>query len=463
MLMNSYQIPIVNIDWVKECEKKHAQLPMEPYSLQMPHVAREVNKPSTDTLFQKLSTPHIPQLNDILNQRFSNMKAEPSTSSSKEEEEDTTQETDSEMDDNDGEDIGLAPGFNNTKYECFRPTPYRPRYNKQLVSYLELLEEQRELNQEDKNALSYRHAIAAMKAYPREIRSSKEAAKIIGIGKKMTELVRLYLQTGTIPEASELLHDEKFLTLRLFNKVFGVGAATAKIWWDMGYRTLQEVLDNAKLTSIVRLGIQLLPDLIQKMSREDVEELVALIDREVAALNVEGFVKPVGGYRRGKIENGDLDIIISSHREDGTVGLLRNLTARLEQKGLIQHILWFSADRPKKDVSGEDNTIRKKKRAMDDLEKCFCAFLQPSKSILRQVDLIVATRTEYPTAVLGWTGSRQYERSLRDYAKKEKQLSVNSNGIFTDTAPKKRINVQSEEEAYELLDLPFMDPVMRNC
>lgn len=46
------------------------------------------------------------------------------------------------------------------------------------------------------------------------------------------------------------------------------------------------------------------------------------------------------------------------------------------------------------------------------------AFLQPSKSILRQVDLIIASLVEYPTAVLGWTGSRQFERALRDYAKR---------------------------------------------
>lgn len=37
----------------------------------------------------------------------------------------------------------------------------------------------------------------------------------------MTELVRTYLSTGTIPEAEKLLTDEKFNTLSLFCKVFG--------------------------------------------------------------------------------------------------------------------------------------------------------------------------------------------------------------------------------------------------
>lgn len=52
------------------------------------------------------------------------------------------------------------------------------------------------------------------------------------------------------------------------------------------------------------------------------------------------------------------------------------------------------------------------------MKKCFCAFLQPSKGILRQVDIIFVPPEELGTAILGWTGSRQFERSLRDYAKK---------------------------------------------
>ena len=40
----------------------------------------------------------------------------------------------------------------------------------------------------------------------------------------------------------------------------GVGPSTANLWYDKGYRSLQEVLDHAKLAKAVKLGIQLLPD-----------------------------------------------------------------------------------------------------------------------------------------------------------------------------------------------------------
>lgn len=44
----------------------------------------------------------------------------------------------------------------------------------------------------------------------------------IGIGEKISALVQLYIDTGTIPDAEKLLSDEKFRTLSLFVKVFGM-------------------------------------------------------------------------------------------------------------------------------------------------------------------------------------------------------------------------------------------------
>ena len=57
----------------------------------------------------------------------------------------------------------LATDFTNTKYECMRNTPLKPRHNQKLVFLLRLLERQRLVSMQDKNALSYRHALAAIK------------------------------------------------------------------------------------------------------------------------------------------------------------------------------------------------------------------------------------------------------------------------------------------------------------
>ncbi|KAL1930346.1 hypothetical protein VTP01DRAFT_10508 [Rhizomucor pusillus] len=432
--LENRKIPVVDINWIKDSIKQQCKLPLDNYVIVKKMKTTQAGKPE-----------HINQPSDLLTKPFAERTPQLMPRFPEDEEDEAAQDTDEDFDNE------LAPDFVNSKYECFRPTPLKPYHNQKLVYLLRLLERQRELDMEDKNALSYRHTIAAIKAYPRRIRSAEEASKIIGVGKKMTELVRTYLSTGTIPEAEKLLTDEKFNTLSLFCKVFGVGVATARIWWDSGYRTLQEVLENAKLTNTVRLCIELLPDLIQPMSRQDIEELVEIIRHELTKVDDQAFVTPVGGYRRGKEENGDLDIVISSRNTKlDTDHLLSQLVDQLSQSGYVKHKLWYSDPDTKRRGPHDFPKGGGKQAGFDRLDKCFMALLQPSKSILRQVDLIIASLVEYPTAVLGWTGSRQFERALRDYAKREKGLTVTSSGIFDDKADKKQLEVHSEKHAFEI-------------
>ncbi|CAO3629478.1 unnamed protein product [Mucor hiemalis] len=395
--IQNHKIPVLDIQWIKECAKSNELLSNKDRVIIEPTFAQPVVSPTSDILNRKFSKLHPEDL------QFDDDLA-------------VIDLDDSESDEEEA-DIDIAPNFVNTKYECLRPTPYVPNYNKKLVSLLLILERKRQLDGEDKRSLSYRHAISAIKAYPREIKSSKEAAKIIGVGKKMSDKIEAFLKTGTIEEAEALRSDEKFRTLSLFNQVFGVGAVTAHIWWNLGYRTLQEVLDKAKLTPIVRLGIELFPDFSQLMERNDVEEVIQIISKTVESIDSNCFITPVGGYRRGKTKNGDLDLLISTKR--GSVqGLLNKLLNLLIDEGYIKHRLWHSSELKDRKQRNINTKLRGSRQKFDDFEKCFCAFVQPSSGIHRQVDLIVVPLSELPLAILGWTGSRQFERSIRDFAKK---------------------------------------------
>ncbi|GAA5801239.1 hypothetical protein HPULCUR_006683 [Helicostylum pulchrum] len=421
------QIPVIDIQWLKECDKANDLLSFNGYILVEPIQLQQSVEPTRSA--------------EILNRKFSslppeNLLFEDSTNSSN--------RYNSENDDSDDEEnIDIDPSFINTKYECLRPTPYAPIFNKRLVSLLLILERKRTLDNEYRRSLSYRHAISAIKAYPREIKSSKEAAKIIGVGKKMAEKIRVFLNTGTIEEAELLRSDEKFRALSLFKKVFGVGVVTANAWWNLGYRTLQEVLDKGNISSALRNGINLLPDFDQLMNREDVEEIIEIVKKELQDINHNGFVIPVGGYRRGKEKNGDVDLLVSS--SNSVAELLDQLTKRLITKGYLKHKLWNSTQESQN------------RRLTDNFEK-------PSTGLHRQVDIIIVPSEELPTAILGWTGSRQFERSIRDYARKEKGLSVNNQSIQKLVrGSKQRLTVTSEREGFEIIGIPYIEPELRNC
>ncbi|CAO3597935.1 unnamed protein product [Absidia cylindrospora] len=500
--LTNRQIPIVDIRWLKDCVKEKELLAIDQYRIPVDDVSSKstretssndsqgssddkqshtsnnnnkqshTSKPSSTNNKRGSDDYYIPKSSAILTKEFAN--AEPDVLSY--EDTDSSNDDDSHSNDNyDSDDID--PHYNNTKYECLRPTPLGSKHNGKLVAYLRLLEKARELETNDKSALAYRHAISAIKAYPRKIQSEDEAGKIKGIGAKIKELIRIYLDIGKVPEAEALLSDEEFRTLDLFNRCFGVGPATGKAWWDMGYRTLQQVLDHATLSNTVRLGIQLLPDFIIPMKRSDVEELIDIVETQAALVDDQLLVTPVGGYRRGKQQSGDLDIIISSKQEIDMSDILLSLIDRLKSQGYIKHVLWKSRIGPsiKQDRlhkqraadldDNEDQVISKSLRrsGFDQLPKAFTCFMQPSTGISRQVDLIIASFEEYPTAVLGWTGSRQFERSIRDYAKKEKNIILSSHQMVTRTIPERRISVTNEKDIFDALGIPFISPQNRNC
>ncbi len=50
--------------------------------------------------------------------------------------------------------------------------------------------------------------------------------------------------------------------------------------------------------------------------------------------------------------------------------------------------------------------------------------------IARRVDLILSPIDQFPFAMLGWTGSRQFIRSIRLYSEKEMQMKLSSHGLY---------------------------------
>ncbi|CAO3663321.1 unnamed protein product [Umbelopsis ramanniana] len=377
--IKTMQAPIVDVKWINDCVKEEKKLSTKNYAI---------------------------HLDDIVQQPPRKSSPEPV----KEIDESTTLEQYSTSDSSD-EEIDIDPRFHNSFHECLRPTPLEPKYNKELVRLLELLEMKRHTNGESMSSLSYRHAIAALKAYPREIRSSREAQQIKGIGNKIKESIGVFLKTGSIPEAKAVESDVKFHVMSKFLKVWGVGQNLAQEWWNSGYRSLDDVYQNASLPPTIKLGIELHEQLEQRLSRKDCEEILNIIETEAKDLLPGCEVYPVGGYRRGKESNGDLDLVLSHPDELKNQNFLKNLVDRLCSKGYIVHKLRYS----------EPSAYRFEEKSLADANKdlidsCYSAFLQPSTGFLRQVDILVAPPSQLHTTILGWTGSRQFERSLRSYA-----------------------------------------------
>lgn len=127
-----------------------------------------------------------------------------------------------------------------------------------------------------------------------------------------------------------------------------------------------------------------------------------------------------------------------------------NLNA--DNSGLVIDILSMGSDCQERD--GDDDYLRP--------DQALCVWQQPGSKVIRRVDLIVTPYTNYPISILAWTGSSHFERSIRLYAKKERNLKFSQNGIYSRITDE-RIPVTSERHAFEILGLKYLEPEERDC
>ncbi|KAL1945254.1 hypothetical protein VTO73DRAFT_2105 [Trametes versicolor] len=381
-------------------------------------------------------------------------------------------------------------------YACQRASPLVCP-NQDLARELDIIRQSRALEGEDRSALSYQRAISVIKAYPEKIRSLKQVQKLPYIGVKISGLVDEFLDNGHISEAQTIKSSERFRTLSLFTSIYGIGPHAARRLFALGLRSLAdleiyygvepssssptsqpshivEVEERPRRSgwkrdkdkdkgdseglgeSWIRVALGLREDLSKMIPRDEVEEIGRVVMRELDALEPGCVSTIVGGYRRGKPESNDVDIVFT-HPDAGKVkGLCKRFVKHLHERGMVTHVMHLSS------FHAHDPL---RTAHWDTLEKSLTVFVLPGPragAVRRRVDLIFAPPEVYWTAVVGWSGSIMFQRDLRQWAKDRCGMKFDSSGI-TRRYDSKEFHPKTEKEVFALLGLEWVDPVWRNA
>ncbi|KAG9098903.1 hypothetical protein FRC06_005858 [Ceratobasidium sp. 370] len=319
-------------------------------------------------------------------------------------------------------------------------------------------------------------------AYPALITSADEVGKLPGIGPKILKLVGEFIKTGSISTAQQIASSERFQILSQFTAIHGIGPAKAREHYEAGCRTVEDLVKvyeskrKGPLSAGVLAALELRDELSARIPRSEVESIAQRIFNELDAIQPGCEYTICGSYRRGKHDNNDIDIVFT-HQTAGTERhLCTRLIDRLLKIGVITHVLSASvtspALAPKKKRAAHSSTpppllslvlteSRFSRRAcMDVLDKALVIIKLPDFTH-RRVDLIFAAYSVYWTAVLGWTGSKQFERDLRIHAK-QNGMKFDSGGI-TRQRDFKPIIAYSEQDVFKELGLEYVEPEMRNA
>lgn len=277
---------------------------------------------------------------------------------------------------------------------------------------------------------AYSTTIATLQAYPYPLISPSEVSLLPGCDGKSSALFQEYIASPdhSLAVVRELEKSPSFNILKLFSSIWGVGPVGAReFFYDKGWKTLEDIVDHGwgQLTRAQQIGVKYFDEFQSPISRNEAREIAAVVGKAAGKLRAGMDYTIVGGYRRGKMEIHDVDILLSHTTHSMTTGgVVKELVSELEASGHITHTLHLGRE------LNNTTTVNAHRYGFDSLEKALVVFLAPTSGLHRRVDIILAPPVSVGSALLGWTGGTTFERDLRLWCDREHGWKFTSEGVF---------------------------------
>lgn len=267
---------------------------------------------------------------------------------------------------------------------------------------------------------------------------------IKGIGSSIAKDIRSYSETGKI-EVLENLRERIPAGVIKWLEISGLGPKNiAKIHKELGIselKELKEACEDGRVAALDGLGAKSAQKIVTSIEwMQQFDERCRLDQATDIAQPMYDFLKDLkgveaievaGSLRRSKETIGDVDILIGAKKE-----YIEDLFDAFVNHDLVVEVL------------GRGDT-KSSIRTRDG----------------RQADLRIVKPTEFASALMYFTGSKEHNVVLRQRARK-RGLSLNEYGLFElneegDTNFDKPIDYASEADIYDKLDLHFIPPELR--
>ncbi|XP_033825310.1 DNA polymerase lambda [Periophthalmus magnuspinnatus] len=322
-------------------------------------------------------------------------------------------------------------------------------FNKHITDKLEVLAKAYSHQGDKWRALSYSKAVNSLKSYHKPVTSYQEACQIPGIGNKMADKIDEIMESGHLRKLDHI--GEAVPVLEMFTNIWGAGAKTAQLWYQQGFRTLEDISTKAHLNHNQKIGLKHYKDFLERMPREEAGVIEKMVRDAAQAIDPGLLSVACGSYRRGKATCGDVDVLITHPDGKSHKGVFSKVLHSLHESGFLTDDL----------VSNEENGEQKKYMGV-------CRLPGPNQRH-RRLDIIVVPYNEFACALMYFTGSAHFNRSLRALAK-TKQMSLSEHSLNKDVVRRGSLKVHggtpvptlTEKDVFNILGIPYRQPHERD-
>uniref|UniRef100_A0A3P9C2G3 DNA-directed DNA/RNA polymerase mu n=1 Tax=Maylandia zebra TaxID=106582 RepID=A0A3P9C2G3_9CICH len=315
-----------------------------------------------------------------------------------------------------------------SQYACQRRTTTKNN-NKIFTDAFEVLAESHEFNDMEGPCLAFRRAASVLKSLPWTVQNLRVTEDLPCLGEHSMYVIEEILQHGHSFEVEKILSDERYQILK--------------------------VIPRSKWA----------------VSKAEAQALGNIIDEAVRAITPDAILTLTGGFRRGKDFGHDVDFIVTTPQLGKEERLLTSVIDRLKQQGILLYCEYQAS------TFDESKLPCHRFEAMDHFAKCFLILrledsqveggLQTAEEDRRgwravRVDLVSPPVDRYAFTLLGWSGSRQFERDLRRFARMERRMLLDNHALY-DKTKKEFLAATTEKDIFAHLGLEYIEPWQRNA
>ncbi|CAJ0546023.1 Ff.00g094960.m01.CDS01 [Fusarium sp. VM40] len=311
---------------------------------------------------------------------------------------------------------------------------------------------------------AYRKVISTLKRQETKITTAEEAQRLPSVGTRLAQKIEEIVTTDRLQRLEYAQKEPMDEALQLFLGIYGVGNSQAQQWLAQGFRTLDDLKANAKLTPNQLVGIEHYDDLNTRIPCREVEALGTVVKRGAQRIDPQVELIIGGSYRRGAESSGDIDFVITKPDTESSAELrpfLDGLVQRLEAEGFLVARL----------ASSRSTTDGSKWHGCCVLPKISGFNENNYRPVWRRIDFLLVPESEMGAALLYFTGNDIFNRSMRLLASK-KGMRLNQRGLYKDVmrGPQRvkitegeRMEGRDEKKIFDILGVKWREPHERWC
>ena len=313
---------------------------------------------------------------------------------------------------------------------------------KEIIDALDIMKKNAMINGDQWRERAYTKAIGSIKKIEKPILKIDDIKGAAGVGQGIFTKIDEIISTGKLEKAEKLKSDPKLKLVSLLTKITGIGPKNAiKLIDENNVQSLEDLKkrQDTLLNDKQKIGLKYYKDIEQRIPRKEMDKHNKLFQKIAKQVSPNLIATVVGSYRRKAESSGDIDILLHDPINDDK-NLLKKFISKLRESNYLIDDLAYGA---------------KKYNGICKLDK-----------LNRRIDILFTPKSEYPFALLYFTGSGNFNLEMRKILA-SKGYRLNEHHLKKKNKIDGKFDIldykfDSEEDIFKYFEIPYIEPENRN-